>query len=118
MVSASIFQKLDVALFSLSFADIGQNLEHLPDAFTARSALAARFIRQEIEKVFGDIDHAGVFIHHDHAAGTHDGADFGQFVKVDSYIQELFRNTSSRRTAGLHCLELFASRDAAADLDR
>ncbi len=111
-----LHEKPDVALPSLSFADPGQNLEHLPDALAAWGAFAARFGGKEIEKILRDIDHAGVFIHHDHAARAHDGADFGQLVEVDFRIQILRGNAASRRTARLDRLELLAIGNAAAQL--
>jgi hypothetical protein len=49
----TLFQKLDIPLSSLSIANIGQDLEHLADAFTAGDTFAARLMREELEKISG-----------------------------------------------------------------
>src|SRR5512135_636360 len=89
------FQAFYITHLSFSGGDIREYPEHLPDAFAARNTFAAGLIRKEAEKIPGHINHAGIFIHDDHATGTHDGADFSQFVKVDSSAQVFCRNTAS-----------------------
>ena len=48
--------------------DIGQDLQHPLDPFAAGIALAARFLFEKVQKIARHIDHAGVLVHHDHAA--------------------------------------------------
>ena len=53
------------------------------------------------------LDHAGVFVHDDHAAGTHDGSDFSQCavpdVDVGNHVRN--RNAPARRSAGLYAFQ-------------
>ena len=57
-----------------------------------------------------------VFVHDDHAAGTHDGAQFGDLLVVDGCIQMLDGNTASGRTAQLGRFEFLPFGDTAADV--
>ena len=100
----------------LAGADGLQDLPHLRDPFAAGGTLPARFILQEGEEEAGEIHHAVVFVHHDHAAGAHHRADFDQLVVVDRQVQVLLSQDPARRAAGLHAFELFAVLDAAADI--
>ena len=90
VVTASCFQKLDVALFPLAFGNIRENPMHLSQAFAARDTFPARFLGEKVKKVPGDIDHAGIFIHDDQAARTHHRAGLGEFVEVDFAVSSMF----------------------------
>ena len=41
---------------------------------------------EKIEKITGYIDHTGILVHNDHAAGTHHGSDLGQFIEINAQI--------------------------------
>ena len=60
--------------------------EHLVAADTAGRAFAAGFIHAEPEIEFRDIDHAIIFVHDDHPARTHDGAELLQVLVIDRRI--------------------------------
>ena len=83
--------------------------EHLPQAFPAGDALAAGFIRQELDEVAGDVDQAGVLVHDDHAARSHHRAGLGELVEADRKIQQGLGKAASRGPAGLHGLEFLAA---------
>ena len=70
----------------------------------------------ELDEVAGDVDHAVVFVHHDHAAGAHDRADLRERLVVDGRVEHVERDAAARGTAGLHGLDLAAVRGAAADV--
>ena len=110
------FQELHVAFAPPSFSDSCQDLQQRIAAVAARAALPAGLVIGELNEELGDIDHAGVFIHHNHSAGTHHGAHFLQALVVNREIDVAIRDAAPRRTARLHRLELFAARDAAADV--
>jgi hypothetical protein len=61
-------QALDVALLALALADAVDDLEHALGAHAARRALAAALFLGELEEEAGDVDHAGILVHDDHAA--------------------------------------------------
>ena len=52
-----ILQEHDVALLSPSLGDLRQGLAHLPQALAAGRTLAARFTREEVDEVPGDVNH-------------------------------------------------------------
>src|SRR5690606_40998608 len=53
---------------SSDLADAPQDFEHALAALATGGALAAGFVLREGEEVLGDVDHAVVFVHDDHAA--------------------------------------------------
>ena len=63
----------------------------------------------ERHEELGDVDHAVVFVQHDHAAAAHDRAGLGQGVVVDPQIDALGRDAAAGRPAGLDGLELLAA---------
>ena len=69
----------------------------------------------ELDEVAGHIDHAVVFVHHDHAARAHDRAERGERLVVDRRIEQLRRDAAARGATGLNGLHL-ACRGAAADV--
>src|SRR5262249_25514637 len=92
-----------------------ETLEHLAQpsgAFTARDAPAARFVRIEMHNAPRHIHHAGVFVHHYHAAGTHHAADFGNRVVVHRDIDFFSSQQRTRTATGNHSLQLLAVRNA------
>ena len=88
------------------------------EPFAAGRALAAGLVFQEVEEVAGDVHHAGVLVHDDHAAGAHHRA---QPSVSSSKSTGRSRSCSGMqppgRPAGLHGLERFLLRDAAADVE-
>jgi hypothetical protein len=78
---------------------------------------STRLFSREVKEVAGKIDHAGGFIHYHHAAGTHDRAGRLERVVVHRDVQEMGRNASAGRTAGLHGLERPVVERAAADVE-
>jgi hypothetical protein len=71
-----------------------------PTIAPAGGTLAARFIREKFDEVSGNIHHAGVLIHDDHAAGTHHGACLGEFIKAHFQVQQFLRDAASGRPSG------------------
>ena len=90
---------------------------HLVGPNAAGNALSARLRHAEIHEVLGHIDHAGAFVHHDHSAGSHDGAGFGERFIVDWHVEEFGRQASAGRTASLHRFEFPALGNAAANFE-
>ena len=86
------------APISLRIAAFGQCLR-------AGGTLAAGFIFQEREEVAGEVHHAIVFVHHDHAAGTHHGPHFDQLIVVDGQIEMLSAEYPAGGPAGLDTFE-------------
>ncbi len=104
------------------------------------TTLAAGFLLKEIQEIPRDIDHAGIFIHHDHATRSHHRTGFGELVEVHRQIEQADRfiflaNIAMRnhtgmngsfgsfhdqgtagRATGLHGFEAFLVRDTAADV--
>ncbi len=85
-------------------------------AFSAGETFAAGFILQKIHKIFGDVNHAGIFIHNNHAARTHNRAGIGQAFVINGQIKHIGRNTSPGRSACLNRLYLSLAYRAATDI--
>ena len=111
-----LLQQLDVALLPFSFADPVQYAEHLPYALAARHALAAGLPGEEVEEIPGYVHHAGVLVHHDHAAGAHHRAGLIELIEIHREVEEAVGQNPSRRPAGLNRLEPLALLDAAPDI--
>ena len=113
-----LMQLVDVALLAPA---LGDGLQHFLEAqgpFPAGGAFAAGLVPGEVQEVLGDVHHAILFIHDDHAAGTHDGAQGRQGVIVHRGVQELLGDAAARGAAGLHRLDGPVAGDAAADVVR
>ena len=115
-MSESSFSDLDVFRFTVPLADVFQNLELTSGSLPARRALAAGLVLHEVHEKPGHVDHAGVFVHHDGAAGSHNGTDFHDGLEIDGRVEILLRYTAARRTAQLYRLEFFLFGYAAADI--
>ena len=113
---AEVDEALDVALLALAVADARDDLEHALGADAAGRALAAALLLDEVEEEARHVDHAGVLVHDDEAAGAHDGAELGQRLEVDRRVEVLLGDAAARRAAELRGLELLAVGDAAADV--
>ncbi len=72
---------------AVAFGDGVEDAERFVEAHAAWDALAAGLRVRELDEVAGDIDHAVVFVEHDHAAGAHDGADLRQGFVVDRSVE-------------------------------
>ena len=89
----------------------------MAEPVAARGAVAARLGGQEAQEVLGDVHHAGVLVHHDHAAGTHHRALGHERVEVHRHVELVRRQAAAGGAAGLHGLERLAAGDAAADAE-
>jgi hypothetical protein len=90
-----------------SIANSIQDLEHLPDTLTAWDAFAARLIREEFEKIPGDIDHIGILIQDQHAACSNRSSQFCQLVEIQRRVDETLGNRSSHWPSEVNCFEFF-----------
>ena len=115
-VLAELFHLVEIFKRAVAGRDLVEHLEKASRTDAARRALAAALVDRKVEEEARNVNHTGRFIHDDHTAGTHHGADLGQVVIVDREIQELCRDAAAGRTARLNSLELLAVRDAAADV--
>src|SRR5579884_1502794 len=98
-------EQIEILLRACQITDVFEDAVHLVGADTARNALAARFRHTEIHEIFRDVYHARGLVHHDHAAGTHDGACLDQRLIVDGHVEKLSRDASARGSSGLHRFE-------------
>ena len=105
-VAAQFVQEFEMMRRARAFGDAIQNAQALVQADAAGDAFAARFRVRELDEVAGDVDHAVVFVHHDHAARAHDRAELRQVLVVDSGVEHLVRNATAGGAAGLHCFDL------------
>ena len=64
-----------------------------------------------------EVDHAGLVVDDDHAAGADDGAGRGEALVVDRRVEQVRRHAAAGGAAELHGLELLAVLDAAADVE-
>ncbi len=97
--------------------DAVEDLEHALGAEPAGDALAAALLLGEVEEEARQVDHAGLVVDDDHAAGADDGAGGGEALVVDRGVEQSGRHAAARGTAELHGLELAAVLDAAADVE-
>jgi hypothetical protein len=79
-------------------------------ADAAGGALAAGFVDAETEVELGDLDHGVVLVHHDHAAGAHDGAELLQVFVADG-VSTGRRGSRRRGPARLNGLDFFTVED-------
>ena len=96
-VVAELLEQLDVALAAVAGDDAVEHLEHALGAEAAGHALAARLLLREVEEEARQVDHAGLVVDDDHAAGADDGAGRGQALVVDRRVEQA-RRARSRRT--------------------
>ncbi len=109
-------EKVQVLQGRLALGDVIEDLVHALGALPARKALSAGLVLQEVHEVLGHVHHAGVFVHDDHAARSHDGACFHEAVVVDGQVEHPRRDAASGRPARLDGLDLRAARRPAADV--
>ena len=89
----------------LAFDDEVEQVEHLLGAFAAKHAFAARFVLRELHEEPGDLDHAGLFVHHDETAGTDHGPHLAQVVKIHRQVEVFLGQATAGGTADLYGLE-------------
>ena len=111
---AQFVEFVQVLLTAFAFGDAREGAQRLVQSDPAGHAFAAGFGAGELDEVAGDVDHAVVFVHHHHAARTHDRAELPQRFEIDRGIEHLVRNAAAGRSAGLHRLDVMAERSAAA----
>ena len=109
-------EQFEVARRATAFSDILQNFMHALRALAAGKTLAAGFVFQEAHEIFCDVHHAGVVVHDDHPARSHDGPGFGQTVIINRQVKHGGWNAPAGGSAGLNGLDLRLARGAAADV--
>ena len=79
LMSRPHFRKeFNISFPSFAFGDSRQDLQHPFGADAAGNTLSAGFVLGEAQKETGNVHHAGLFVHDDHAARSHHGTRFGQ----------------------------------------
>src|ERR1700756_3491976 len=91
---------------SCPFGDAIQNTHAFIQSDPARNAFSAGLRVGELDEVTGDINHAVVFVHHDHAAGAHDGSELRQIFVVNRSVEHILRNAAAGGPARLDSLHL------------
>ena len=112
---AQVLQGFDVPFLALAGGDAVEDFQHPLGADTAGSTLAAGLLLDEVQVEPGGVHHAGVLIHDDEAAGTHDGAQRCQGLIVQRGVDVFGGDTATGGATGLGRLELLPVGDAAAD---
>src|ERR1039457_2608002 len=97
-----LFELLQMLAGGLAGAEQLQQFEHPFGANAAEGAFAARLVLRELEEIPRDIHHASGVIEHDHAAGTHDGANFTQGFVVHWRIGQARRYAAAGGPAHLY----------------
>ena len=115
-VTAQLIKQLQVMHRARAFGHAIQNPQGLIQSHPARNAFAARLGMRELDEVSLHVHHAVVFVHHNHAARSHDRAQLRQAFVVHRGIEHLVRNASARGAAGLHRLDLAPTDAAFADV--
>ena len=110
-------KNVQVAHPAFALGDPRQDIEHVFGAKSAGRTLSTGFGLGEGQEEAGHIHHARVFIHHDHAARSHDGADLLQGAVVDGQVQVLLGYTASGGTAHLYGLEFPSLWNASPDTE-
>ncbi len=96
--------------------DAVQDAQFFVQAHAAGNTFATRFRIRELDEVAGNIDHAVVFVHHDHAARAHDRAELCEALVIDGGIEHFMWNGSTGGTARLYGLDLPAGHASLADV--
>src|SRR5512133_2260863 len=73
---------------ALSMADSFKYFHHVSCAYPAGNTLSAGLLLGKIGEVFCHVDNAGVFVHDDKPAGTHDRSGAGKGFVVNGKIEE------------------------------
>ena len=85
-----------ISLGTGAMGDLFKGLPETLGADTARGTFTAGLIHGEVEEELGDVDHAGIFVHDDHAAGAHHGVFGKKVVVVDGAI-DVFEGQAHHR---------------------
>jgi hypothetical protein len=101
---------------SLTLGKLFQHGMHPLDPQPAGNTLAAGFIHEKFQEIFGHIHHAVPFIHDDHTPRPHHRSHLGQGIKIYGGIFETPGDTTSGGAAGLDDLELASARHPPADV--
>src|SRR5512136_2941708 len=86
--------------------DLVEDLIHSLSPFTADETFTTRLLLEESHKVLGQVDHAGVLIHHDHSTRTHDRSRLGQALVIDGKMKHLGRDAPTRWAPCLYGLDV------------
>ncbi|KUG23941.1 hypothetical protein ASZ90_006239 [hydrocarbon metagenome] len=79
-----LLQKNHVFRCTLAKRDVFKNFIHPLRSFTAGETFATGLVFKKIHKIFGNVHHAGVLVHNNHATRSHDGSDLCQAVVIDA----------------------------------
>ena len=112
-----LLEQLDIALLALALGDVCQNFEHPFGSLAAGGAFPAGFVLAEVHEEAGHVDGAGVLVHDDQTAGTHDCPQFGDFFIIDRGVEMLRGNHAARGSAELGGLEPLSLGNASADVE-
>src|SRR3990172_7217527 len=77
----------------------------MPGTNAAGNALSTGFSLGKIQKIMGYVYHTGILIHYNHPAGPHHRPCLSETLIIHRQIQQLFRDASPGRSAGLDCLK-------------
>ena len=106
-VSASSSKQVDDRLRrAVAVNDALEDLKHTLGAFTAGGAFAAGFVLGEVHEEPCNLDHAGLVVHDDQAAGADHCADLLEGVEIKRQVKIFFGQTAAGRTADLNRLEV------------
>ncbi len=93
--SAQFVQGVQILFRSLPSRELVQDAERLIESHAAGHTLAARLRVSKLDEIAGDVHHAVVVIHYDHAARAHNGAKLGQTFIVHRRIEHFLGDTAA-----------------------
>src|SRR5690606_36592054 len=99
-------QEREVVILPLAPGDAFEDVEHRLGPFAAGHTRAARLVLGELQEELGDVDHTGVRVHADEAAGAHRGARGHQGIVLHGNVQVPRGDAAAGRPARLGRLEL------------
>ena len=116
-VTSDTPKNFKIAFTPVAIGDAVEDLEHALGPHPAEGALPATLLAGEVEEKFGDVDHAGGLIHHDHPSRSHDGSSGIHRIVIDNGIRQEFGYTAARRTSHLDSLETLVVLDPSAQFE-
>ena len=112
-VFGKVRDEIDVFLTPQTGVEALQGLPQPSGTFPARNAPSAGFVGVEVHDAPRHVHHAGVFVHHHHAAGTEHRARFRQRIVIHRDIDLLGGQQRTGTSAGNDRLQFFPFGDAA-----
>src|SRR5258708_6577430 len=104
-----------ITSLTFAFTEAVENIEHAARADATESAITARLILGELEKVARDIDHGGRIVQHYQSARAHNCSNLTQRLKIDRGIRQSRWDAATGRTADLNSFKPTAWLHAAAN---